>query len=188
MTSAVTNSGPFGQYSRGSTGHVLNALCKVGVPLHIVEEVCFSLSKTEAMLKYCGKEFCRYKYFNGIEQPLFLFHDSTYGKQRMIVDPEAGTVRPRFHLGLSVQGTPGLTIDCPEASKELRDLIKWMCSTNCDSDFVRDLAHETIALFEGGDHAGAQIDVRFWKPEGAQAFVDFINQNFVVNTRKVDPS
>jgi hypothetical protein len=180
MTSQVTNTGPFGRYQRGSAGHVLNALCKHGVPVHIAEEVSFSNGST---LMYCGKEFCKYKYFDGIDQPLFRFQNQAYECQSMIVDPEKRIRQPKFHLGLSVQDTPGLTISGPEASVELHKFIKTECLTNWMDKPGYKLTQESGAFFQGGsEHPdGEWIFIEFWKPEGAQAFVDFINNNYTVS-------
>jgi hypothetical protein len=181
--SKVTNSGPFGNYERGSAGHVLNAMCKCGVPIHIVEEVGFSNGPT---LMYMGKEFCKYKYFDGIDQPLFRFENEAYNRQRMVVNPEARTRHPKFHLGLSIQDTPGLTIFGPEASVGLHEFIRFQCLSNDMRDPGYKLKNDSGAFFQGGSERpeGEFIFIEFWKPKGAQAFVDFINNNYVV---KMDP-
>jgi hypothetical protein len=180
--SKVTNSGPFGKYERGSAGHVMNALHECGVPIRIIEDVSFSNGSD---LMYNGKEFCKYKYFDGIDQPLFRFQGTTYGKQRMVVNPEAGTRRPQFHLGLSVQDTPGLMIDGPEASVELHEFIRYTCLSNFMNQPGYKLKNDSGAFFQGGSERpdGEFIFIEFWKPKGAQAFVDFINNNYVVNTK-----
>jgi hypothetical protein len=179
--SKVTNNGPFGTCERGTTGHVLNAMCECGVPLHIVEEVGFSNGST---LMYKGKEFCKYKYFDGIDQPLFRFETQSYNEQWMVADPETRTTRPKFRLGLSVQDTPGLTINGSDASVELHEFIRCQCLTNYMDAPGYNLSQESGAFFQGGAHdpEGQWIFIEFWKPKGAQAFVDFINNNYVVNT------
>lgn len=180
MSSQVTNNGPFGVYERGSAGHVMNAMYESGVPIRIIEEINFS-NGSELMLY--GKVFGRYKYFDGIDQPLFYFQDEIYNRQRMVVDPEARTAKPEFRLGLSVQGTPGLTISGPEASVELHEFIRHNCLTNYMDAPGYKLSHESGAFFQGGsnDPHGEWIFIEFWKPKGAQAFVNYINNNYVVN-------
>jgi hypothetical protein len=81
--------GPFGHYERKSTGHVLNALCRIGVPLHIVEMVMFAGPDVSgvlnpemknvpkpmypARLKYGNETFGHYAYFDGLDEPVFNF-------------------------------------------------------------------------------------------------------------------
>jgi hypothetical protein len=180
MQNVITNSGPFGRYERGSAGHVLNALAAHGVPIHIAEEAGFSNGST---LMYCGKEFCKYKYFDGIDQPLFRFENQTYEQQRFVVDPEKRVRKPAFRLGLSVQDTPGLTINGPDASVELHEFIRCQCLTNYMDAPGYKLSQESGAFFQGGAHdpEGQWIFIEFWKPKGAQVFVDFINNNYIVS-------
>lgn len=181
MTSqASTNNGPFGQYERGTTGHVLNALCELGVPVVIAEAVGFS---NGSVLMYGGEEFCTYQYFNGIDQPLFRFKDKAYKRQHMVVDRENVIARPQFRLGLSVQDTPGLTISGPEATPELHNFIKTECLTNWMDKPGYKVNKEAGAYFQGGSEnpKGQYIFIEFWKPKGAQAFVDFVNKNYIVS-------
>lgn len=185
MASKVTNTGSFGTYERGTSGHVLNALCECGVPLHIAEEVNFSNGST---LMYMGEEFCKYKYFDGIDQPLFRFQSEAYGRQAMMTNPEEGTLKAHFYLCLSVQDTPGLVIRGPDASVTLHEFIRYTCLTNDTRQPGYKLTQDSGAYFQGGSERpeGEFIFIEFWKPKGAQAFVDFVNENFVVNSRTGD--
>lgn len=80
--------GPFGHYERKTMGHVLNTLSRIGVPMHVAEEVIFAGFDTEpidsrtenipkpmylAILNHRGKPFAQYAYLDGFDEPLFKF-------------------------------------------------------------------------------------------------------------------
>ena len=172
-------SGPFGIYKKCSTGHVLNALCAMGVPVNTVENIRFG---GQEQLLLNNEVFANYKYFPGIEQPLFRFQNKVFDQQRFI-KLDNGFLKPDFHLSLSPQGTAGLIISGPLATPELHEFLCGMF-TNRMPDIRYELHQTAGAFFQRG--RPTQMDERFyiefWRPSGAEAFLDYINTNFVQPT------
>lgn len=171
--------GLFGHYEKGTTGHVLNALCHWGVPISVVENLHFT---KDGLLKDSrGELFGRYKYFDGIEQPLFIFTNRALGKQRFVrVEEEGATVlAPDFRLSLSTHDTPGLIIDGDDATPELHFKLR-RCLTNYMYDPWYEIHKAAGAFFQGGAHypEGRFFYIEFWLPAGAQAFVDRLNAEY----------
>lgn len=165
----------FGNYERMSAGHVLNSLHDYGIPLMIAEEVMFN---SDGTINYRGHNFARYKYFDGIEKPLFYFNDRHWNDQP--ATSHDGQIVPLFRLNLSHHMTPGLTISGDLVTKHLWDFINHMMRESRMDHEEYKLRSAAGAFFQGG-HAGPQdrfIYIEFWKPEGAQAFVDYINENY----------
>lgn len=171
------NVGPFGKYDRGTTGHVLNALCHLKIPLIIVEALEFT--GTDGKLNWAGKEFVHYKYFDGIDQPLFYFQERKFNQQSMIMN-EDNSLKPDFHLSLTTNDSPGLIVTGPIATPELQEFIRGML-TNWTSDPCYKIHTDAGAFFQGGsnDPNGGYIYIEFWKPAGAPAFVDYLNSHFI---------
>ena len=170
------NFGPFGNYERPSTGHVLNALSHLGVPMHIAESVQFD---KDGGMKLNGKPFCKYKYFDGIDQPLFLFFGFNYSQQKMVVQQDS-SLHPAFQLSLSSHDTAGLIFDGQEATPELHEFLTSIMSC-CDSrDHRYNLRQACGAFFQGGHDRpdGGYFYIEFWNSIGAQAFVDYVNENY----------
>lgn len=170
------NFGPFGNYERSSTGHVLNALSHLGIPMHVVESVQFAEDRE---MKLHGKLFGKYKYFEGIEQPLFLFFGTNYNQQKMVIQQDK-SLRPAFHLCLSNHDTPGLIFSGREATVELHEFMTGLLSANHIDDPRYHLRQTAGAFFQGGHQRpdGEYIYIEFWQPKGAQAFVDYVNENY----------
>lgn len=192
MTTEAKINGPFGAYPRHSTGAVLNALFSAGVPLVIVEQLTIDVGR----VMDGSKEFARYKWFDGIEQPLFYFQNDVYGRQLATWD-EDKKLRPKFHLSLHHHGSASLVIykqrDKNLFTKELYDFIKGFIGadvshvTESSSEWSKKnhemykIRQEASAFFQGGSNSfdDGFIYIEFWKPEGGQAFVDYVNNNFV---------
>ena len=186
MSAVVLNFGPYGVGESGSTRHVLNALHKCGVPLAVSQGI--QVGSKELVMN--GRIVAKYKYFQGIEQPLFSGLEDFYMKPRMLVNPEEGTAKYMLRLWMiehdSGDFLPHLVIPEQDVTAELRKFIKQMWwKTGDNTDPVYQLVKDSLAVFNGimSDHG--RIDIEFWNPAGAQAFVDYINNNFVasVNSR-----
>lgn len=158
--------GPFGNYERNTSGHILNALCYLGVPLTVVEDLNVG---NNGKLHLRGKEYGTYKYFDGIERPLFRFQERAFENA---CDHEGN-----YMLCLSTHDTPGLILTGEHHATELAwETIK-RCLTNYMTDPFYKLSQESGAFFQGGsnDKDGGFLYVEFWKPAGAQAWVDGFN-------------
>ena len=172
--------GPFGSYPHGTHGAVLNAAVRIeNIPLNRVEH--FTLGEHNT-IKVGDKLVGRYKWFEDITQPLFIWLDSeyrAYAQHRFVSDN--GVLIPKFRLTLCVQGSPAFEIDGPNATPELHEFLMGML-TNWTLDPCYDIHQEAGAFFQGGAHApdGQFFMIEFWKPKGIQAFMDYLNNNYRV--------
>lgn len=161
-------SGPFGNYDRHCPGHVLNNLCHLGIPLQIVS----SLTVSKDSINYSGKRFAVYKYFEGIDQPLFHFDDHHY---QTMLNHDGNYV-----LSLGVHGNPSLVL----TGGYHADKVAWETINRGLTNYMLDpfykLKNESGAFFQGGsqwiDNTEGFLYVEFWKPSGAQAWVDAFNE------------
>lgn len=162
-------SGPFGNYDRHTPGHILNNLRHFGIPLHIVERV----SVGQEVIKLNSKIFAMYRYFVGIEQPLFHLLNTGNGIYDNMCDPDTGD----YVLTLSSHSTPCMILkDAHDATPLTHSVIK-KCLTNVMDDPFYKLTVESGAFFQGGssEPEGQWFFVEFWKPQGAQAWLDGFN-------------
>ena len=171
-------------YPRQSVGHVLQALRDLGVPENIAGTV--TLAKNDQTsgrdrIFYHDQLFAEYKYFEGIEQPLFCFHSGwrSFAQQKLELQ-EDGSLKPLFRLSLGIYGETSFVISGHDASPQLHKFIHIECLTNWIDRPGYKLTYESGAFFQAGhdDPNGEYIYIEFWKPKGAQAFVDFINANY----------
>jgi hypothetical protein len=162
-------------YPRSSIGDVLFHLRKHGVP----ETIAGSVTVGDEQIKYGGKHFARYKYFDDIEQPLFNFVDGSYRQQPIMVE-EGGTQKPMFRLSLGPHDNPSLIFEGHDATPELHDFIRSECLTQWMDKPGYQISKDSGAFFQGGSHDrdGKYIYIEFWIPRGAQTFVDFVNSNY----------
>lgn len=163
----ITKSRPFGQYTKGTLGHVLNSIVEYGIPLTIAEDLKFT---KVGFLNKGNEFFANYKHFDDLEQPLFRFADITYSNLKN----EEG-----FQLTLSVHDTPGLVITGSEATPEVHDLIQ-RCLTNFTNDPFYKLHKDAGAFFQGGygNPDGKWFYVEFWNPEGAMNWLKAFNAEY----------
>lgn len=172
-------SGPFGKYPWGSLGGLLNEAHAVGVPITIAEDLRL---QNEGELHY-REECCGYyKWYVGIDYPLYLWVGEkfqSYNQQIVVVYPEKKVMKPKFRLTLCTHRTPAFEISGDLATPELHEFLKAML-TNWMDDPRYKLNQNAGAFFQGGSHDpnGKWFLIEFWKPEGAQAFVDYINEHF----------
>lgn len=194
MDSQVKTSGPFGNYSHGSAGAVLNGLCNIGVPLNKVEQV--KISKDLVLESDEKSTFARFKWFEDIEQPLFFFTNDVYGRQSAMWGDDK-KLHAKFHLSLYVHDSASLLIykdrEKDLFTEELYDFMKMFLGANVSHVTENPSAwekqnHEMYkirqkagAFFQGGHRSfdDGFIYIEFHQPKGAQAFVDYVNNNFV---------
>lgn len=177
--------GPYGPCEHGGVGALLN-YCRhpEHVPLRIVED--FSVSLNE--IKHRGEVVARYKWVDEIDTPLIrwshhayrVYSRQTFMRTQEDIDDEiVNFLIPKFRLTLSVHDTPAFEIDGQDASEELHAFLKDML-TNYTPDPRYKLHQDAGAFFQGGsnDPKGKWFLIEFWKPAGAQAFVDYMNANY----------
>lgn len=164
-------------YPRKSVGHVLDYLRADGIPEHIAGTVTVG----NEVIKMHTQHFANYKYFEGIEQPLFRYQEQVYSQHRHVIEND-NTLRSNFRLSLSNHNTPGIVVYGWDATQSLREFLRSML-TNWIEDPCYDLHKAAGAFFQGGyvdqeDNEHGFIYIEFWLPAGAQAFVDHLNKNF----------
>lgn len=192
MTKTII-SGPFGSYDYDSMGGVLNSLYKEGVPLNTVERVTVDFKNK--VIKDGEVEFAKFKFFENIEKPLFCFQSQNYHRQSSMFDHD-DKLKPNFKLCMYVHGSASLVISKVEDSRlftrELYYFIKKIMAANVshidedspawmkESNEMYELKNNAGAYFQGGSDSfeDEYIYIEFHKPAGAQAFVDYVNENF----------
>jgi hypothetical protein len=185
MNCAVTNSGPFGTAQRGTISHILNALNHFGVPLGVSQGV--RVGQEDITLN--DRIIAKYKYFEGISQPLFFVYDTHYMRHPIIVNPETGTTRTVFRLSMTEREVeygneltrliPNLIMHESDVTPEFREFIKQIWSKVGELDDVRHtLSTDSGAIFNGIVLDCGHINIEFWNSKGAQAFVDYVNNNY----------
>jgi hypothetical protein len=182
------------EYKRGAMGHVLHYLREWGVSEAITEYIGTVAGKLENKGPYEGKNFvvydtkmlAEYMYFDGIEQPLFHWHvdADTYNAQPMERQPD-GSLKPKFRLSLdpiTYMGDiryPVLLFRGKDATPELREFL--LRTMDADAGAARDVCLRASAFWKLCDD-GNGFYVEIDDPKGAQAFVDYVNQNYVPPT------
>ena len=161
----------FGCYDRGTLGHVLNSLVEYGISVRIVGDIKFGKDTHNGrnLLHYQGKEFGHYRYIDGIEQPLFYFQDPVYLSQTNYYG--------NHQLVLYVHGSASLVMHKHPSPRIVHETIR-RCLTNYMPDEFYKLQQDAGAFFQGGSENpdGDFFYVEFWKPQGAQAWVDGFNR------------
>lgn len=168
------------EYPRKTVGHILHYLRERGIP----ERIAGTVTVGAGVINLYKENFAVYKYFQGIEQPLFRFQDQVYGQHHHTVDGDK--LKSNFHLSLSNHNTAGLVVTDWDATQDLREFLHGML-TNLTTDERYQIHKDAGAFFQGGsvdveDSEHGFIYVEFWKPQKAQVFIDYLNNNF---TRKV---
>lgn len=178
-------SGPFGRYEHGSTGALLNACCEIErVPLQLVESFQIGNGK----IFYRNAEVAAFRWMDEITNPLISWRSPdfrTYSRQVMMLDKEPIddkeqiVLRPKFRLTLSCHDMACFEISGRDAVPELFDFLKGML-TNLTTDPRYKIHTDAGAFFQGGyaDPNGKWFLIEFWKPAGAQAFIDYLNENY----------
>lgn len=161
-------------YERGTLGHVLQSLRDLGINEHIASSVIFEPDKT---LSLSGRTYARWSYFDGIEKPLFRFADNHHLRHEFIRD-ESNKLKARFRLSLSVHDSAAFEIYGIDATEKLHELVRYQMLTNLTTAKGYELSQAAGAFFQGGSHdpKGEWIYIEFWKPQGAQAWIDHLNE------------
>ena len=165
-------------YPRKSIGHVIQALRDWGFCEPVTGEVRIG----DFMITLHGQPFAAYQYFDGIEQPLFRF--ASGAQRHPWVHIGEGVHRPNFRLTLGSHDLPSLEVSGVDACPSLHRYISSTMLTSWMDQPGYALKNASGAFFQGGSHdeTGERIFIEFWKPAGAQAWVDFLNNTF---TRKI---
>jgi hypothetical protein len=177
MNSVSTNSGPFGTAQRGSVNHILNALNHFGVPLGVTQGV--QVGGEDITLN--GQVVAKYRYFDGIDQPLFLVMDKHYMRNPVVVDPETGISKPVFRLTFSPRGSPCMTVEEDINSVEFFEFYVKKLVTVGNLSLGSQLKVNSGAVMNEYIDAYEQKKyscVEFWDHIHAQAFVDYVNENY----------
>ena len=127
-----------------------------------------------------GQYIGTYQFFAGIEQPLFYFNDLELMKQKVeIVD---GIPHPQFRLNMYVHHSASLVVYGEHASEHLHTFIRAHALTNLMTHPGYQINKNAGAFFQGGhaDPKGQFIYIEFWRPGGAQAFVDYVNKEYPI--------
>lgn len=174
------------RYPKKSIGHVLDALRNPSVH-NLNETIAGSVTVGSDYIHYQGKPFATYKYFQEIEQPLFRFAKHVFG-QHMHTTEDGKTLKSNFHLGLSESGVPSLEVFGFDADKALYDFLERTIKSCQYSmlDTPSGLVKNAGAVFSANflpvneePKNSNRIIVLFHKPKGAQAFIDYVNENLV---------
>jgi len=169
--------GPFGNYEGNCVGAILNTLARVeNVPVNTIER----LQVEGEFLKDNGEVFGIQKWFPELNKFLFYLYNSSCSQQRLVICREEKLLKPDFRLQLSLNRMACFQLsDQPvENMVETHRFIRRML-TNYVDDPCYKLHQDAGAFFQSGSHR-EDVDyilVEFWKPEGAQAFIDYMNAN-----------
>jgi hypothetical protein len=172
-------------YPRKSLGHILQALRDWGIPETIAGSVTVGMfdgdQNKRDRIFYGNQLLAEYKYFEGIEQPLFRWHmhQESYGAQPLEVQ-EDGSLKPKFRLSIGPHGNASLIFNGHEATPQLYQFLCGECLVNYTNMPGYKLTQDSGAFFQGGSGRpdGGWFYIEFWEPKGAQAFVDFVNENY----------
>lgn len=132
-------SGPFGNFERCTPGAILNSLHALGIPVSTVDDLIVG---SDAVRYRNESLFARYKWFDGIDMPLFNFDDVKL--HHLLRDREGN-----FPLILSPHDTPGIIIQGHAANPTVHETIR-RCLTNYMDDEFYKLHQNAGAFFLGG--------------------------------------
>ena len=169
-------------YNKGSLGHTLQSLKKLGIPLPIVEEVTVDITEDRKTLKYGSKVFAYFDDKPNIEEALFHFTDEykVYKEllNKMVIQPD-NSLRPEFKLSLDKDGVVCLEIFSRCCCEDLYTFLTDMFTINSSDDRYW-LTSKAGAFFAKGekDKNADYYKIEFWKPEGAQAWLQYFNDHY----------
>ena len=172
-----TVEGPFGSYDHGTPGAVLNHLVRgENVPLSVVE----TLQIGKEVIMKGNEQVGMFKWFDGISTPCVLWlvpSAHAYREPKVII--KNGISVPQFRPSLCVHGTPALEVSGEWATPALHWFLQGML-TNWTDDERYKLHQAAGAFFQGGhsDPNGKWFLMEFWKPEGVEAFIQYINEHY----------
>jgi hypothetical protein len=167
-------------YIWGTSGHLLDALEKYGIPKEIVTRLVIVVDDVQLKMfdNYCL--FGHAKYFRGIEQPLFCFHDTNWMKSYVKVEQD-GSKKLQLQLHLEC-GLPYINMSGDNLTQNLYEFVMELFDNNRmnhgDAYKLREAAKAVLDTDDPGI-SGRFIDMTFFEQKNAQAFVDHINKNYV---------
>lgn len=169
-------------YERETLGHILQALRDWGIPERIAGSVTVGMFSDDQNKRdrvfYGNQLFAEYKYFDGIEQPLFFWHQDgeSYGAQQFERQDD-NTLIPKFRLSLGYNKLPVLLFKGFDATRELKEFILDIIWNESNAETYK-LCCACRPLYRSNSVIADDFLVLFQAPEGAQAFVDYINKNY----------
>lgn len=105
-------SGPFGNYDFGTTGYVLNSLCKYGLPVNTVENICVGSGKLTTIR---DKPYGSYRLFSVERVILFWFEDTRWLNLITTFDPNRegllSPIVPMFRANVDKTGQIVIYLD-----------------------------------------------------------------------------
>lgn len=169
--------GPFGNYEGECMGSLLNTIVRVeNIPMRIAEDVYTE----DGFLKDHGDVLGQYKWFSEFGKYLFYWYSDIYNRQTFVIQ-EDKSLKPEFRLQLSLNRMACIHVSGfePELMKEIKTFIRSML-TNYMEDPCYELTQQAGAFFQSGSEKEVPdyILIEFWKPQGAQAWVEHFNANF----------
>lgn len=174
------------QFTWGTLRHLINALKDHGVPsdtvdrLRIIVENIDVPEEDRRIIMYDGQEiFGRAKYFEGIDKPLFCFSDDNLNYHHSEVKQKGDATRSilRFRLSLSVKyNRICLSIGERQVTQKIREAISEAWVTFAQKTGYSGGTIGTVLIQE--TDSDTSIDVLFWRPEPAVAFVEYLNKNY----------
>ena len=174
--------GPFGSYDWGTPGALLNSLVrKENVPVNRVEH--FRIGAAD--INEGSEQVAFFKWFEGISTPCLHWlvpSAQAYREPKVII--KNGISVPQFRPSLCVHGTPALEVNGEWATPALHWFLQGML-TNYITDIRYGLKNEAGAFFQGGSGQpnGGWFLIEFWKPKGAEAFIQYVNEHYDPNDK-----
>jgi hypothetical protein len=170
----------------GTLRHLKDSLEEYGISKEIVARLRIIVDNLEVPeedreLKMFDGDclFGHAKYFNGIEQPLFSFHDASWIKSNVKVE-EDGSKKLQLQLRLEWD-LPCINMSGDNLTQSLYEFVVRLFDNNRtnhgDAYKLREAAR--VKLYTDDPEVyGRSIDMTFFEPKNAQAFVDYINTNY----------
>lgn len=166
-----TINGPYGEYPRKSMGGILNSLHEYyGIPIFKLDDMTFG----DGVIQYSGARIGAYRWFDGITPVMVRWETPEF---RVYLEDKS--IAPEFKLTMNCHDMPAFEISGELATPELHSFLMGMLTNRSDDPRYK-LNQEAAGFFQGGSHApdGGWFMLEFWRPEGAEAFMKYINENY----------
>lgn len=162
-------------YQKGTIGHILDAIKRVGVP----ENITNILTLSDGLVYLHSRQFAEYKYFNDIKDPLFLFTNNVYNGQKFLVN-EDSIIVPAFRLTLSDDGLPCFEIKGRNATEGLHSFLHELVSVDALDEEAIKVTSLSDAFFSVGydQPLGNHFKIIIGNPAFANEFIEYINRNY----------
>ena len=87
-------------------------------------------------------------------------------------------MKPVVELSICCHGS--FAIELQDASEKLHSFLRSMVLCNWMNDERYKIKNDAGAFIQGGcNNTSGWILIEFWKADGAEAFVDYVNQNYI---------